>query len=72
VDVPGEAAKDVHTAAVHHRRVVVARGRRQPIRHRPTPRLLLHIEAQQIVQHRLPVVAAKDVDGVLVVVGLAA
>jgi hypothetical protein len=50
---------------------VVARGRRQPVRHRPTPRLLLHVEAQQIVQHRLPVVAAEDVDGVLVV-GLAA
>jgi hypothetical protein len=66
VDVPRETAKDVHATAVHHRRVVVARRRRRTIGHSPAPRFLLHVKAQQIVQHSFPIVAAEDVDGILI------
>ena len=56
------------TAALvtYHGRVVVAAGGRRAVERARRPRLLLHVEPQQVVEHRAPVVTAKHVYAVLV------
>lgn len=66
VYISSVAAEHEHRRAVDHCGVMVARRGRRAGRERPAPGLLLHVEAQQVVQHPLAVVAAEDVNRVLV------
>lgn len=68
VNVAGVAAENKHGRLVDDGAVVVARSRQQAAGsdQGTTPRLFLRVKPEEIVEHGLAVVAAKDVERVLV------
>ena len=65
MDVSGVAAKNVHGLAVNNSTMMVPRSRWSTGGRGATPRLLLDVKPQQIIEHSFAIVTPKDINGIV-------